>query len=168
MKNARAAAVATAGGICLIVTVAACATPTVGTPIPVVLPAAQPATTTVVAAPQTVVVQQPAPQTTTYVVPPDTSAGQTVIAYYDAINRGDFLSAWNLGGSRIAGGGGYTTYAHAFATTSWDTLTVTEVDGNVVHVQLAARQTDGSLRTFAGTYTVANGVIVGSHMARTS
>ncbi|SFW69439.1 hypothetical protein [Amycolatopsis australiensis] len=45
--------------------------------------------------PQTVYVPQPQ-----YGAPAD-----TVIAYYDAINRLDFATAWSLGGNRIAGGG---------------------------------------------------------------
>jgi hypothetical protein len=117
------------------------------------------------AAPQTVYVQQPpAPG---YVAPVDTAAARTVVAYYDAINRRDFTTAWSLGGSRIAGGGGYAKYANGFATTAWDTLTVTDVRGNTVHVVLSAVQTDGSTRTFSGTYTVSGGVIAGSHMTRT-
>jgi hypothetical protein len=32
---------------------------------------------------------------------------------------------------------------------------------------LSAVQTDGSTRTFSGTYTVSGGVIAGSHMTRT-
>lgn len=150
----------------ILVTVAACGTPVVGVPVPV---AAAPTTTStaivaVPAAPQTVYVPQPAP---VYVPPMDTSEARTVIAYYDAINRRDFATAWSLGGSRIAGGGGYTKYVNGFATTSWDTLTVTDVRGNVVSVVLSAVQTDGSTRTFSGTYTVSGGVIVGSHMTRT-
>ncbi|WIY06346.1 hypothetical protein QRX60_21780 [Amycolatopsis mongoliensis] len=144
--------------------VAACGTPVVGVPVPV---AAPPATSTTVvavpAAPQTVYVQQPP----AYVAPGDTAEARTVVAYYDAINRRDFATAWSLGGSRIAGGGGYTRYVDGFATTSWDTVTVTDVRGSTVSVVLSAVQTDGSTRTFSGTYTVSGGVITGSHMTRT-
>jgi hypothetical protein len=153
----------------VVVGAAACGTPVVGVPVAVTLapaPTTSTATATVaVPAPQTVYVQQPpAPG---YVAPVDTAAARTVVAYYDAINRRDFTTAWSLGGSRIAGGGGYAKYADGFATTAWDTLTVTDVRGNTVHVVLSAVQTDGSTRTFSGTYTVSGGVIVGSHMTRT-
>lgn len=152
------------------VSVAACGTPVVGVPVPVPVPVAAPAapaTSTAVvavpAAPQTVYVQQPP----AYVAPVDTAEARTVIAYYDAINRRDFATAWSLGGSRIAGGGGFAKYADGFSTTAWDTVTVTGVRGNTVSVVLSAVQTDGSTRTFSGTYTVSGGVIAGSHMTRT-
>src|SRR5947208_10499410 len=86
---------------------AACGNPVVGVPVPVAVtpPPPTPTTSTAVVAvpvaPQTVYVPQPP----AYVAPEDTSAASTVIAYYDAINRRDFGSAWSLGGSRIAGGG---------------------------------------------------------------
>lgn len=135
---------------------AACATPVVGVPVPVAV--APP--TTVVPVPQTVYVQPP-------VVPSGTEEARTVVAYYDAINRRDFAAAWSLGGENIAGGGGYAKYANGFATTSWVSVTVTDVRGSTVSVDLSARQTDGSTRTFSGTYTVSGGVITGSHMTRT-
>ncbi|MGK3208721.1 hypothetical protein [Amycolatopsis sp. MEPSY49] len=145
---------------------AACGVPpVVGVPVPV---AVTPATSTAVVAvpappPQTVYVPQPP----AYIAPADTAVARTVVAYYDALNRRDFATAWSLGGSRIAGGGGYAKYVNGFATTSWDTLTVTDVRGSTVSVVLSAVQTDGSIRTFAGTYTVSGGVITGSHMTRT-
>jgi hypothetical protein len=108
--------------------------------------------------------QPPAP---VYVAPGGTAAARAVIAYYDAINRRDFATAWSLGGSRIAGGGGFTKYVNGFATTAWDTLTVTDVRGSTAYVVLSAVQTDGSTRMFSGTYTVSGGVIVGSQMTRT-
>ncbi|MFJ7216279.1 hypothetical protein [Amycolatopsis sp. NPDC098790] len=133
----------------------------VGVPVPVAV--TPPSTSTaVVAVPQTVYVPQPA-----YTAPAETSEARTVVAYYDAINRRDFATAWSLGGSRLAGGGSYAKYVNGFATTSWDTLTVTGVRGSTVSVVLSAVQTDGSTRTFAGTYTVSGGVITGSHMTRT-
>ncbi len=161
------AIMATAGAL------AACAVPTAGSPVPVVTVSANTPGTTIVVPPPVVA----APQQTVYVAPPTTRTvyptpttpvAQTVIAYYDAINRRDFLTAWNLGGQRLAKGGNYSTYVKGFTTTAWDTLTVTGVDGNTVYVDLLARQTDGSLRTFAGSYTVSNGVIIGAAMKRIS
>jgi hypothetical protein len=148
----------------LSVGLAACGVPVAGVPNPVAV-TPQAVTTSVIAvpAPQTVYVQQPP----VYVAPVDTSASQTVIAYYDALNRRDFATAWSLGGSRIAGGGGYTKYVNGFSTTSWDTVTVTDVRGNTVYVVLSAVQTDGSTRVFSGSYTVSGGVLAGSHMTRT-
>lgn len=147
--------------IVVLVSAAACGTPVVGVPVPVAVTPAAPTPTTIVV-PQPVYVPPPA-----YVAPGDTAEARTVVAYYDALNRRDFATAWSLGGSRIAGGGGYAKYVNGFATTAWDTLTVTDVRGSTVYVVLSAAQKDGSTRVFSGTYTVSGGVIVGSHMART-
>jgi hypothetical protein len=96
------------------------------------------------------------------------SSAETVIAYYDALNRRDFLAAWYLGGENLSGKNGYSAYVAGFADTVWDTLTVTAVDGGTVGVRLSALQADGSVRTFTSSYTVSDGVIVGSHMTRMS
>jgi len=152
-------------GALLLAGAAACATPVVGVPVPVTVavpPAPATTSTAVVPVPQTVYVQPPA-----YAAPAGTEEARTVVAYFDAINRRDYATAWSLGGSRIAGGGGYDKYANGFATTSWDSVTVTDVRGSTVSVDLSALQTDGSTRTFSGTYTVSGGVITGSHMTRT-
>ncbi|WP_410578661.1 hypothetical protein [Amycolatopsis sp. lyj-108] len=150
---------------------AACAVPRQGTPAPAVA---------VAAPPNTIVIQPPAiaaPPQTVYVAPPATQTvypapvvpvARTVIAYYDALNRRDFPTAWNLGGQRLAKGGAYASYVKGFATTSWAALTVTGESGNTVHVHLSARQTDGSLRTFSGSYTVSGGAITGANMKRLS
>ncbi|MFC3451724.1 hypothetical protein [Amycolatopsis speibonae] len=152
-------------------TLAACAVPNQGTATPAVA---------VAAPPNTIVIQPPAaaaPPQTVYVAPPATRTvypapavpvAQTVIAYYDALNRRDFLTAWNLGGQRLAKGGTYASYVKGFATTSWDTLIVTDVRGNTVYVDLSARQTDGSARNFSGSYTVSGGAITGANMKRLS
>ncbi len=144
---------------------AACGVPVVGVPVGVPATPPTPVTSTetvAVPAPPTVYVQPPVTA-----VPSETAEASTVVAYYDALNRRDFTTAWSLGGSRIAGGGGYAKYVNGFATTSWDTLTVTDVRGTTVSVVLSAVQTDGSVRAFSGSYTVSGGVIVGSHMTRT-
>ncbi|MFB9682553.1 hypothetical protein [Amycolatopsis plumensis] len=150
-------------GALVLLGAAACGIPVTGVPVPVtVVPQAPSTSTATVAVPVPVYVQPPASPP-----PRQTTEAGVVIAYYDAINRRDFATAWSLGGSHIAGGGGYTKYANGFATTVWDTLTVTDVRGSTVHVVLSAVQTDGSTRTFSGTYTVSGGVIVGSHLTRT-
>ncbi|MFD5245143.1 hypothetical protein ACFWIW_11395 [Amycolatopsis sp. NPDC058340] len=158
----RAAATLMAAG-----TLAACAVPNQGTAMPAV-------------APNTIVIQPPAvaaPPQTVYVAPPTTQTvypvpsvpvAQTVIAFYDAINRRDFPTAWNLGGRRLAKGGTYASWSSGYATTSWTALTVRSVSGDTVYVDLSARQTDGSLRTFSGSYTVSGGVITGADMKRLS
>jgi hypothetical protein len=51
-----------------------------------------------------------------------------------------------------------------FKGTAKDNLTVLSVTGNVVTVRLAATQTDGSVKSYQGTYTVVGGVITQSHI----
>ena len=161
MKVSRIAAAAL-----VLASAAACGTPVVGVPVPVAGTSPSPVTSTatvVAPVPETLYVQPPVS-----VAPAETAEGRTVIAYYDALNRRDFATAWTLGGKRLAGDGRYDKYVSGFATTSWDTLTVTDVRGSTVSVALSALQTDGSVRTFTGTYTVLGGEIVGSHMTRTN
>ena len=40
-------------------------------------------------------------------------------------------------------------------------MTILSVSGKVVTARLAAQQTDGTVKTYQGTYMVSNGVIVG-------
>jgi hypothetical protein len=40
--------------------------------------------------------------------------------------------------------------------------------GNVVYASLVATQTDGTVKTFQGTYTVVNGVITSTHVRQVS
>jgi Protein kinase domain len=86
----------------------------------------------------------------------------TVRAYFAAINRHDYAKAWALGGKNIATS--YSVFANGFKGTAKDKVTVESVAGGVVTVKLAAVQTDGSVKHFAGTYTVANGVITQSQI----
>jgi hypothetical protein len=99
---------------------------------------------------------------------PEVDPAGAVNAYYDAIDRGDFSTAWYLGGKNLPGNRDYPTYVAAFSGTARDTPTVTSVNGGTVYVDLSAEQTDGSVRTFSGYYTVSGGVIVGGHLARTA
>ncbi|MEV0602846.1 excalibur calcium-binding domain-containing protein [Streptomyces sp. NPDC050315] len=87
-------------------------------------------------------------------------AAATVEAYFDAINAGDYAQAWALGGKNL--GGSYSAFVEGLADTVQDTVQILGVDGGVVSVHLDALQTDGSVRSFAGTYTVADGVITGA------
>jgi hypothetical protein len=55
-----------------------------------------------------------------------------------------------------------------FGTTSRDTLIILSVSGSVVSVDLVAEQTDGTVKTYQGSYTVDDGVIVRSHIEQVS
>ena len=83
-------------------------------------------------------------------------------AYFAAINAHDYKTAWNLGGKNTASS--YPVFSRGFAGTAHDDLTVVSVAGRVVTVKLAATQSDGSVKSFHGTYTVANGVITQSRI----
>ncbi|HEV3293225.1 MAG TPA: serine/threonine-protein kinase [Streptosporangiaceae bacterium] len=89
-------------------------------------------------------------------VPPVSPAG-TVQAYYAAINGHHYARAWRLGGRNS--GSSYPNFVSGFAGTRNDTVTILSVSGDVVTARIAALQTDGTLKTYQGTYTVANGVI---------
>jgi len=81
----------------------------------------------------------------------------TVRAYYTAINNKDYARAWSLGARNI--GQPYQSFVNGYNTTARDTVTILSVTGNVVTAHLSALQTDGTVRTFQGTYTIQDGVI---------
>jgi serine/threonine protein kinase len=117
---------------------------------------------------------QPSPGKNSPTTPPPTShpatsapvtslaPAATVHAYFAAINAHDYAKAWALGGKNIATS--YSAFANGFKGTAKDKVTVVSVAGGVVTVKLAAVQTDGSVKHFAGTYTVAYGVITQSQI----
>jgi cytoskeletal protein RodZ len=88
----------------------------------------------------------------------------TVRAYITAINRHHFARAWRLGGRNA--GGSYPAFVSGFAGTARDTLTIVSVSGDVVTARLSALQTDGTVNTYQGTYTVHHGVIIGFDVAQ--
>ncbi len=87
-----------------------------------------------------------------------------VAAYYDAINNRDYATAWSLGGKNL--GGTYDQFVAGFADTAHDDVTIDTANGAVVHIRLEATQNDGSIRSYQGTYTVRDGVIVSAHVVR--
>jgi hypothetical protein len=89
--------------------------------------------------------------------PPPGVLAATVRAYYSAINRHRYARAWRLGGRNT--GETYRAYISGFAGTAHDTVTIQSVSGDVVTGQLAAQQTDGTVKTYRGSYTVEGGVI---------
>src|SRR5262249_21927187 len=82
----------------------------------------------------------------------------TVRAYFAAISNHDYAQAWKLGGQHT--GSSYSSFVSGLGTTANDTVTIQSVSGNVVTARLTAQQTDGPIKTYQGTYTVSNGVIV--------
>ncbi len=88
----------------------------------------------------------------------------TVRAYFAALNRHDYARAWRLGGSHT--GSSYTSYVNGYDTTSRDTVAILSVSGYVVTARITALQTDGTIKTYQGTYTVQNGVITQFNVQR--
>jgi serine/threonine protein kinase len=88
----------------------------------------------------------------------------TVQAYIAAINQHNYPRAWDLGGKNT--GQSYNSFASGFNGTSSDQLTIVSVSGDVVTVQLAATQANGSVDDYQGTYTVVDGVITQSDIQR--
>jgi hypothetical protein len=88
-----------------------------------------------------------------------TGPAATVRAYVAAINGHDYARAWSLGGRNT--GRSYASFVRGFSTTARDTLSIVSVLGDVVTARLTATQTDGTVDTYQGTYTVDSGVITG-------
>ena len=95
--------------------------------------------------------------TTRKAAPVPTGPAATVNEYFTALNDHDYVKAWDLGGRNT--GSSYTDYVNGFSNTARNTVTIVSVSGNVVTARLTAPQTDGTVKTFQGTYTVNNGVI---------
>ncbi|WP_251097024.1 hypothetical protein [Streptomyces sp. Caat 7-52] len=96
----------------------------------------------------------------------DGTAGpaETVTHFFDAVNRGDYDTAWELGGRNLDPS--YTSFVSGFDTTRHDDVTIRSVEGRTVSVDLIATQTDGTRKSFSGVYTVVDGVI--THASMTS
>jgi hypothetical protein len=90
----------------------------------------------------------------------------TVRAYVAAINGHHYARAWRLGGRNA--GGSYADFVLGFSGTAKDTLTIVSVSGDVVTARLDAQQTDGTVDTYQGTYTVQHGVIIGTDVVQVS
>ncbi|MFJ4521374.1 hypothetical protein ACIP4Y_10565 [Streptomyces sp. NPDC088810] len=89
----------------------------------------------------------------------------TVTRFFDAVNQRDFATAWDLGGKNLDAS--YTSFVSGFGTTERDDVTIASVQGDTVWVQLVARQTDGTRKSYSGRYTVADGVITDASMTPT-
>ena len=89
-----------------------------------------------------------------------------VRAYITAINGHHYARAWRLGGRNT--GGSYSNFVSGFSGTAKDALTIVSVSGDVVTARLNAQQTNGTVQTYQGTYTVRHGVITGFDIVQVS
>jgi hypothetical protein len=114
----------------------------------------------------------PAPTST----PGGTAPGQTtnpedtVNAYFDAINSGDYQKAWNLGGKNTTSS--YSSFVSGFKNTEMVSVQILDVSGDIATATVTARlntlEKDGSTKVFEGTYTVKNGVITAFNVHQVS
>jgi hypothetical protein len=150
---------------------AARATPVTPTPTKTVTAPPSPVPTKTVTAPpapvQTPAWQQPS---STPVAQPQFTNGSAVVAqYYQDITDHNYSAAWAMGGSNVSGGVGYNAWVAGYATTASITMYNSSNWGSgEVTTYLSALQTDGSTRTYYGTYYVSNGVIISASIAQTS
>lgn len=94
-----------------------------------------------------------------------------MLQYYQDVTDQDWPAAWAAGGDNIAAQNGqtydswvsgYTSTTASISVTSYGTWS----DGTV-WTDLSATQLDGSVSTYAGTYTVSDGVIVSASITQT-
>jgi hypothetical protein len=125
--------------------------------------------------PVTIINQAPQPGSTVYVpvpayAPAYVTTNQGVVQqYYDYINAKDFSSAWAMGG-RYIGGSDYNAWVAGYSTTSYVALSTWDYypGYNAVGVTITATQTDGSVRTYEGSYTVNGGDITSASITQVS
>lgn len=107
--------------------------------------------------------------TVTATAPPGTATAapsDVLNAYFDAVNARDYARAWALGGPAFASD--YASFVRDHATTVNYDLTILSVNGGVVDAVMDVTHTDGTHHYYRGTYTVLDGVIVGTSMQETS
>lgn len=152
-------------------------------------PAAAPPTKIVYVTSPPKVIHVTSPAKTVYVTPPPTTPpapvappvapaappaqivnGEAVVTqFYQDITDQNYPAAWALGGDNLSGGVGYSQWVAGYATTASISLgTFSYFGSGQVAAALSAVQTDGSVRTYQGTYTVQNGVIVSANIVQTS
>ena len=98
-----------------------------------------------------------------------TNAEAVVAQFYQDITDGSYGAAWALGGDNTSNGVSYTGWVARYSTTASITLgTYSQFGASTVYASLTATQTDGTVKTYSGTYTVSGGVIVAADIAQTS
>jgi hypothetical protein len=100
---------------------------------------------------------------------PQLTNGVAVVSqFYQDLTNHDYWDAWQLGGDNI-GGSDYNGWVAGYATTaSIDITSYGTWNDGTVWADISATQTDGSIRAYSGTYTVANSVIVSANITQTS
>jgi hypothetical protein len=101
-------------------------------------------------------------------VAPGANSKAVVDQFYLDLNARNYQAAWRLGGSNLSGGAGYSTWAAGYASTASISASTVQDTGGTVSATITAIQADGTVKTYAGTYTVGNGVITAARITQTS
>ena len=89
--------------------------------------------------------------------------------FYQDITDGNYGAAWALGGDNTSHGVNYAGWVAGYSTTASITLaTYSQFGASTVYASLTATQTDGTVKTYSGTYTVSGGVIAAADITQTS
>ena len=124
-------------------------------------PTPTPAVTVTVTAPPPAAAPAPA-------APALTNAVAGVQQFYQDITNHNYPAAWALGGKNLDNGVGYDRWVAGYATTaSIDLTTYGQWSNGTDYASLSALQTDGTVKTYYGTYTVSGGQIVAAHIKQT-
>jgi serine/threonine-protein kinase len=92
--------------------------------------------------------------------------GAVVRAFFRAVNNHNYARAWQLN-SAAHSLSSFAAFKRGFAQTAQDTVTITGVSGDVVSVQIASAQTNGTTKYFQGSYTVRSGMIAVASIQQT-
>jgi hypothetical protein len=84
------------------------------------------------------------------------------------VNNHNYARAWQINDAAHQTSGDYAHFKQGFAQTQQVNVMVTHVSGDVVSVQIASLQTNGTTKYFSGTYTVQNGMIVAANISKIS
>ena len=102
------------------------------------------------------------------VQPQFTNSVAVVSQFYQDITDHNYAAAWALGGKYI-GGQDYSSWVAGDGTTASVSLySFSDWGSGKVTTYLSALQSDGTTRTYYGTYYVSNGVIISASIAQTS
>jgi hypothetical protein len=113
---------------------------------------------------QTTASPPPSGATKTGSAPVTEHPDRTVRLYFSAINHHRYAVAWRIGGQNAP----IKSFEAGFAGTAHDTILILSTRGDIVTARLVARQLDGTVKTFQGTYTVTNNVISATDVHRIS
>ena len=105
----------------------------------------------------------PAPRPPAYF----TNSTAVVSQFYQDITDQNYSATWALGGDNIAGTD-YASWVAGYSTTASISVgTFSGFGSNQVRASLSAQQSDGSVNTYEGTYTVSGGVIAAASIVQT-